>query len=224
LSRRGLLFDLDGTLADTAPDLVAVLNRLLADAGRAPVPYAIARNSVSHGAIGLIRLGFGMASDAPVNADLRQRFLELYQTIGHTNSSLFISLESIHTVCSKIDARWGVVTNKPEFLTLPLLDYLGARQAAGTVISGDTLEQRKPDPAPLLLAASELGVAPEDCIYIGDAERDIVAGKAAGMRTILTSYGYIRPGEDYQSWGADATADHPRRIGPMVFELAKAEG
>jgi phosphoglycolate phosphatase len=214
------LFDLDGTLADTAPDLVAVLNLLLAEAGRPPMPFALARNAVSHGAVGLIRLGFGLPADAPVDAGLSQRFIALYKKNGHSNSRLFINLPDILAICSKINAGWGVVTNKPQALTEPLLDHLGVLRSAGAVVSGDTLPQRKPDPAPLELAARQLGVEPSSCIYLGDAERDIVAGRAAGMRTLSTSYGYIRPGEDLTTWQADATVDHPRKIEAMVLQMA----
>lgn len=219
MSLRGLLFDLDGTLADTAPDLVGVLNRLLADAGRPPVPFAIARNVVSHGAVGLIRLGFELPADAPVDQSLRQKFIDLYLRHGHINSRLFILLETIIDLCSQFGAQWGVVTNKPENLTVPLLDCLGVRASAGTIVSGDTLPRKKPDPAPLVLAARELGADPADCVYIGDAERDIIAGRAAGMLTVATSYGYIRPDEDVAAWGANAIADHPRKIGPMLQQL-----
>ena len=222
MSRRGLLFDLDGTLADTAPDLVAVLNRLLAEHSRPPVPFAIARNVVSHGALGLIRLGFGLPPEAPVDEPVRQRFLDLYEEFGHSFSRVFIELKTILSVCSELDAGWGVVTNKPAALTEPLLEHLGLLASAGTVISGDTLATRKPDPAPLHLAARQLGVDPADCIYLGDAERDIIAGRAAGMRTIATSYGYIRPGEDHRSWQADATVDHPSRIAAMLLAMTDA--
>lgn len=219
MSRLGLLFDLDGTLADTAPDLVAVLNRLLAEAGRPPMPFAIARNAVSHGAIGLIRLGFELPQGSTVDARLRQRFLDLYESHGHQGSSLFIRLEDILSICSNIGARWGIVTNKPQALTEPLLEALGVRGSVGTVVSGDTLPQRKPDPAPLALAARQLGVDPARCIYLGDAERDVAAGRAAGMRTIVTAYGYIRPGEAYTAWRSDAVVDHPRRIQAMLLSM-----
>jgi 2-phosphoglycolate phosphatase len=219
LSRPGLLFDLDGTLADTAPDLVAVLNRLLAEAGRPPVPYAIARNEVSNGALGLIRLGFGLPADVPVEARLRQAFLDLYAERGHIHSRLFIEIDTIHEVVSKTRAGWGIVTNKPAALTAALLDHLGILEQAETVVGGDTLPQRKPHPAPLLHAARELQVAPEACIYLGDARRDIEAGRAAGMRTISTSYGYIRPGEDVLRWSADVDVDHPRKIRSMLLDM-----
>lgn len=223
MSITGILFDLDGTLADTAPDLVAVLNRLLAEADRPPMPYAIARNEVSHGALGLIRLGFGLPPNAPVDEDLRQRFLDLYLENGHKNSSLFISIEYLSDAFSDSGLRWGVVTNKPAFLTEPLLDSLGVRGHLGSVVSGDTLPQRKPDPAPLELAARELGAPASACIYLGDAERDIQAGRSAGMRTIATSYGYVRPGEDVAGWNADAIVDHPSRI-PSMLERMRRTG
>ena len=219
---RGFLFDLDGTLADTAPDLVAVLNTLLREAGRPPVPFAIARNEVSHGALGLIRLGFGLAPNAAIDPDLRQRFLDIYEQNGHSNSFLFIRLDDLLQACSELDARWGIVTNKPEALTEPLLESLGIRQSVATVVSGDTLPQRKPDPAPLLHAAAALELDPADCIYLGDAERDMIAGRAAGMRTIATSYGYIRPDESIESWQADAIVNHPRRIVPMLRAMTNA--
>jgi phosphoglycolate phosphatase len=219
LSDSGLLFDLDGTLADTAPDLVAVLNQLLLEDGRPPMPFALARNQVSHGAVGLIRLGYQLPPDASIDDSLRQRFLDIYQNNGHGNSKLFLDLQTIRLICSKIHARWGVVTNKPAALTEPLLDYLGLAASAGAIVSGDTLPQRKPDPAPLEFAARQLGVEPSNCIYLGDAERDIVAGRAAGMRTVATSYGYIRPGEDVKAWRADATVDHPRKIAAMIFAM-----
>jgi phosphoglycolate phosphatase len=222
LRLKGVLFDLDGTLVDTAPDLVAVLNRLLAEQDRPPVPYAIARNEVSNGALGLIRLGFDLAPDAPVATELRQRFLAVYAEMGHTNSRLFILLDDINDMVSTMAVRWGIVTNKPRALTEPLIAALGLGTSVGSVVSGDTLPERKPDPAPLELAAREIGVEARECVYLGDARRDIVAGRAAGMRTIATTYGYIRPGDDVRAWQADAVVDHPRKIGPMLLKMSEA--
>jgi len=219
LRRPGLLFDLDGTLVDTAPDLVAVLNRMLAAAGRPPVPYALARNEVSNGALGLLRLGFSLSPDTPIDMPLRQSFLQAYLDHGHNNSFLFIALDLINQIVSETGGEWGIVTNKPAAMTEALLEHLGMRQHVGALVCGDTLSERKPHPAPLLLAASQLGVDPGDCIYLGDARRDIEAGRAAGMRTVATSYGYIRPGEDISSWNADAQVDHPRKIRAMLLEL-----
>lgn len=219
MSHPGLLFDLDGTLADTAPDLVAVLNRLLMLRGRPPVPYAIARNHASHGAAGLLRLGFGLGAETPPSEELRQEFIATYTTMDHQNSMLFITLDELTAVVSSCRAAWGIVTNKPAALTESLLARLGLGGLAGVVVGGDTLPQRKPHPAPLLHAALAIGVEPRDCIYLGDAERDIKAGRAAGMRTVATSYGYIRPGEDFKRWNADAHVDHPRKIRSLLQQM-----
>ncbi len=220
MSIAAVLFDLDGTLADTAPDLVAVLNRMLAEAGRAPMPYAIARNEVSNGSTGLVRLGFGDAGPAAEFEALRARFIELYARDVCINSRLYITLNDIDDCISRIGRRWGVVTNKPRAMTVPLLDALGLGGRPGSVVSGDQLPQRKPHPAPLLLAAGELGIAPEHCVYVGDAPRDVEAGRAAGMVTIAAAYGYIRPHVDVTAWSADYVARHPRELVAMLGDLA----
>jgi N-acetyl-D-muramate 6-phosphate phosphatase len=215
VSLTAVLFDLDGTLVDTAPDLVAVLNRMLREHGRPSMPYAVARNEVSNGAAGLLRLGFGDSSTT--DAGLRQRFLDLYRDNICVNSRLFIEIDVISKILS--NRLWGIVTNKPRALTEALLDRLGVAVASGCVVSGDRLPQRKPDPAPLRLAAEELGVAPAECVYIGDAPRDIEAGRAAGMRTVAASYGYIRPGENCLAWGADAVLRRPSELESVLSAL-----
>jgi len=211
LTGGAVLFDLDGTLVDTAPDLVAVLNRMLGERGRPPVPYAIARNEVSNGAVGLIRLGFGADLPPDELEVLRAQFLEIYMLGVCVKSSIFIGL---HRIFENIDHSrpWGIVTNKPRAMTEPLLDALGLGGRAGSVVSGDTLPQRKPDPAPLLFAARELGLEPGRCIYVGDAVRDIEAGHAAGMRTIAAAWGYIRPQANPRDWGADVVIRHPEEL------------
>jgi N-acetyl-D-muramate 6-phosphate phosphatase len=212
-----VLFDLDGTLADTAPDLVRVLNRMLVEQGRTQMPYAIARNEVSNGAGGLLRLGFGDLGSPDDLEVLRRRFLDLYAEDVHSKSRLFIQLEDINDHCHEL--TWGVVTNKPEAFTRPLLAALGLASRAGCVVSGDRLPQRKPHPAPLKLAAQELGVAAERCVYVGDAPRDIEAGKNAHMATIAAAYGYIRPREDPHSWGADIVIRRPSEMRAALAEL-----
>jgi phosphoglycolate phosphatase len=213
---RAVLLDLDGTLADTAPDLVAVLNRLLLEHGRPRMPYAIARNEVSNGALGLLRLGFGEGGDSGEREALRARFLELYARNVCVNSRLFIDLKILYDSLPEI--AWGVVTNKPEALTHPLIEGLGLSGLA-CVVGGDRLPQRKPHPAPLLLAAAEIGVPPERCVYVGDAPRDVAAGRAAGMATIVAAYGYIRPGEPVAGWGADAVIRHPAELDGALASL-----
>ncbi|MEO8466373.1 MAG: HAD-IA family hydrolase [Gammaproteobacteria bacterium] len=220
MSTIGVLFDLDGTLVDTAPDLVAVLNELLHESGRVRMPFAIARNEVSNGAIGLLRLGFG-EFDAPEELDtLRARFLEIYRRSVCVNSKLFMDIDTLFR--EEGDFAWGIVTNKPQAFTEPLLAQLGIAGRWGTVVSGDRLPQRKPDPAPLLLAARELGIAPGSCVYIGDAPRDIEAGRAAGMKTVAAAFGYIRPHEDPTTWGADFLVRQPREIPAVLRQLRRS--
>jgi phosphoglycolate phosphatase len=217
MSTVGVLFDLDGTLVDTAPDLVAVLNELLHESGRVRMPFAIARNEVSNGAIGLLRLGFG-DSTAPAELDgLRARFLEIYRRKICVGSRLFIDIETLFR--EHVGYGWGIVTNKPHAFTEPLLAQLGIADHWGAVVSGDRLPQRKPDPAPLLLAARELGIEPGNCVYLGDAPRDIEAGRAAGMKTVAAAFGYIRPRENPAAWGADFLVRQPHEISALLRQL-----
>jgi phosphoglycolate phosphatase len=220
VSVEAVLFDLDGTLVDTAPDLVAVLNRLLVENGRTQMPFAIARNEVSNGAGGLLRLGFGDLASPDELELLRARFLDVYADCVADRSRLFIGLEDIDEQLSR--TAWGVVTNKPDAFTRPLLAALGLAPLARCVVSGDRLPQRKPNPAPLLLAAEELGVAATRCVYVGDAPRDVEAGKAAGMATIAAAYGYIRPREDPYAWGADEVIRRPHDLGAALARLGVA--
>ena len=204
-----VLLDLDGTLVDTAPDLCAVLNAVLARHDRPALPYAIARNEVSNGAVGMLRAAFPETSTAEELEGLRLEFLEIYLQSVCIKSRIFIGLEDILNQLEKNHRPWGVVTNKPHAMTQPLLEAVGLTGRASCVVSGDRLPERKPHPAPLRLAASELGLEPAQCVYVGDAPRDIEAGQAAGMATIAAAYGYIRPGEDPHSWGADAVIRRP---------------
>jgi 2-phosphoglycolate phosphatase len=219
MSVLGVLFDLDGTLVDTAPDLVAVLNAMLVERGRVRMPFAVARNEVSNGALGLLRLGFGEVADPEELRLLRQRFLEIYGSNVCVNSRLFIDIDELFKTSQ--DLRWGIVTNKPQAFTDPLLAALEIAGRWQTIVSGDRLPQRKPDPAPLLLAAAELDLAPSSCVYIGDAPRDIEAGRAAGMTTVAAGFGYIRPHEDPDAWGADVVVRQPREIGGVLESLRR---
>jgi N-acetyl-D-muramate 6-phosphate phosphatase len=216
-----LLLDLDGTLIDTAPDLVAVLNRVLREDRRAPLPYALARNEVSRGAIGLLRRAYGDDLDDDLLESLRSRFLEAYATAVCVNSIPFIALQDIIDTISTNGMRWGIVTNKPRRYTVALLEALGIDHLPECTVSGDDLTVRKPDPAPLRLAAERLGVPASACVYVGDAPGDIVAGRAAAMRTIAAAYGYIRPGESVAAWRADAVAPRPRDVLRIVGELVQ---
>ena len=207
----GVLFDLDGTLLDTAPDMAAAVNALRAEQGMPALPFASLRSHVSHGAARLVEVGFGCSSGTEFEA-LRRRFLDLYRADLSRGTHLFDGLE---TVLGWLETRripWGVVTNKPGWLTDPLLADLELAARAACVISGDSLPQRKPHPLPLLHAASLLGLAPSACAYVGDAERDIQAGRAAGMRTCVAAFGYLGEDDDPWSWQPDAIADHPSRL------------
>ncbi len=210
-SIRAVLFDLDGTLLDTAPDLVCVLNQVRTEAGREPLPYAAARAHVSHGSGGLIRFGF--PDEAPdVQERWRLRLLELYSRQLAVGTRLFEGCREVLDTLAARGMGWGIVTNKPAFLTDPLLLELGLAAEAGCVVSGDTLPQRKPHPAPLLLAASKLSLPPGQCLYVGDAERDVQAARAAGMPVLVARYGYLGPDDDPHLWGPDAMVDRPPQI------------
>lgn len=208
---RAVLFDLDGTLLDTAPDMCRALNLLRAQEGMSPLPFEQLRLHVSHGAARLVAVGFGCAAGDRFES-LRVRFLDLYR--GHLCEStcVFDGLDDVLIELETRDIPWGVVTNKPAWLTDPLMDALGLSGRAGCVISGDTLPEKKPHPLPLLHAAGLLGVPPASCAYVGDAERDIQAGRAAGMRTLVAGFGYISADEDPAAWLADRVVSHPGEL------------
>lgn len=210
-SIRAVLFDLDGTLLDTAPDLVRVLNQLRIEQGRDPLPYATARAQVSHGSTGLVRLGFPDAG-ADLQERLRRRLLDLYSQRLAEGTQLFDGCRQVLDTLVARRLGWGIVTNKPAFLTDPLLARLGLAAEAGCVVSGDTLPERKPHPAPLLLAASQLSLPATNCLYVGDAERDVQAARAAGMPVLVARYGYLGPDDDPHLWAPDAMIDRPPQI------------
>jgi N-acetyl-D-muramate 6-phosphate phosphatase len=210
-SLRAVLFDLDGTLLDTAPDLIRVLNQVRIEQGREPLPWTLARAQVSHGSSGLIRLGFPDLS-GELQEQLRLRLLELYSAQLAVGTRLFDGCQAVLDQLAARGMAWGIVTNKPGFLTTPLLATLGLDRLAGCVVSGDTLPERKPHPAPLLLAASQLSLPPGQCLYVGDAERDVQASRAAGMPVLVARYGYLGPADDPVSWGPDGQIDVPGGI------------
>ena len=214
-SYSAVLFDLDGTLIDTAPDMVAVLQDMQRVHDREPVAYELARANVSNGAIGLLRVGFP-DQDHTYMSPMHVEYLERYQRRVSVDSSVFEGLEALLEALEGADRAWGIVTNKPENLTTPLLETLGLSARSACVVSGDTLPQRKPDPAPLLHACSLAGLAPEQTIYVGDAERDIEAGRAAGMATIAAAYGYITADDDPTAWGADVIAADTAELDTLV--------
>jgi phosphoglycolate phosphatase len=206
-----VLFDLDGTLLDTAPDMVGALDELRRENGFAPLPFEEVRALVSHGSGRLVRLGFPEA-DSERLAVLQRRYLEIYAAALSARTRLFPGMDAVLAELAARRLALGVVTNKPSWLTEPLLKQLGLRERFACVISGDSLSERKPHPMPLLHAAKLAGAAPEDCLYVGDAERDVQAARAAGMRSLVATYGYLADGEDWRAWGGDGAIASPAEL------------
>ena len=212
-----VLFDLDGTLIDTAPDMVAVLQDLQKAHGIEPVPYALGRANVSHGAIGLLRVGFP-DENAKYNSPLHLEYLERYTQRICVKSVIFDGLEALLDDLDTAGIPWGIVTNKPERLTLPLLQMLELESRSACIVSGDSVTERKPHPAPMLHACEVAGMTPQQTIYAGDAARDIEAGRAAGMATIAAAYGYVTDDDDPASWGADEIASDTADLAKIVLK------
>jgi N-acetyl-D-muramate 6-phosphate phosphatase len=202
-----VLFDLDGTLIDTAPDMVDALNRMLERHGKPRLPYAHVRNTVSRGSLALVKLGFGDALPEQELKNLQHEYLAVYAEGLCVASRPFEGMMELLDELEAAGIRWGVVTNKPGWLTEPLLRQLGLHGRAACIVSGDTLPVRKPDPAPLRHAAKLAQREPGQCVYIGDDRRDVDAGRAAGMRTVVARYGYIEDREDPRQWEADDMID-----------------
>ena len=207
-----LLFDLDGTLVDTAPDMARALNHLLREHHRPALPFAHIRSQVSHGALALIQLGFGISAEHREFGTLRQRFLQIYAAGLCRETRLFRGMRAVLDHCRQRHLPWGIVTNKPAFLTEPLVKQLGLWDEAACVVSGDTLSRRKPHPQPLLHGCRLTGSSPHRCIYVGDAARDIEAGKRAGMTTLVATFGYLDSADRPISWGADGLVSEPAEL------------
>lgn len=217
-----VLFDLDGTLVDTAPDMVAVLQNLQREHGVEEIGYELARSNVSNGAIGLLTVGFPELA-IEFGDGMHQLYLEKYSELICEGSRVFDGLGELLDELDAMGCPWGVVTNKPTQLTLPLLVALGLADRAVCMVSGDTLSVRKPDPAPLLLACDIAGVDPQTSIYIGDAERDIEAGQRAGMATIAAGYGYITADDDPREWDADVIATTAEELAQIVLKAVNLD-
>jgi phosphoglycolate phosphatase len=208
---RGVLFDLDGTLLDTAPDMADALNRLRADEGLAELPFERIRPHVSHGALRLIRVGFGEPGPERFES-LRARYLDIYRLGLADRTRLFDGFDAVLATLERSGIPWGVVTNKPGWLTVPLLEQLGLASRSACIVAGDTLPQRKPHPAPLLHAAGLIGLPPRDCLYLGDAERDVQAARNAGMIPLVAGFGYLDEGEDPAAWRPDGILSRPAEL------------
>lgn len=211
-----VLFDLDGTLIDTAPDLASAANQMRTDRGMLSLPLSDYRHLVGAGARGMILIAFGLTPDSVDFEVLKLEFFANYESCLTSNSEAFSGVPVLINRLQQANISWGVVTNKSKRFTVPLTQAMPLFDGAGSIVSGDTTEHAKPHPAPLLLAASQLGFSPQKCVYVGDDERDIVAGKAAGMRTVAAAYGYLGAGVDHRSWNADATIHSPLELALLL--------
>lgn len=203
LDVRAVLFDLDGTLADTAADLAGALNRVRADRSLPPVALEVLRPHASHGARGMLGAAFGIGRESPDFETLRDMFLNHYAAALCDKTTLFDDAERVLAEIERRGLRWGIVTNKAARFTVPLLERLALSARTVAIVCGDTTANAKPHPEPLLAAAAMLKIDPSDCVYVGDAERDIIAGRAAGMKTLIASYGYLGADDLPEGWAAD---------------------
>ncbi len=206
---RTVLFDLDGTLADTAPDLAFALNSVLEECGRKTLSFDVIRPIVSHGTNALIYLGFELEPEDEGFTEIRDRLIDIYRDNIARETRLFPGMDDVLETLEAQGLKWGIITNKPGFLTDPLVQALGIYERAICVVSGDTTAHSKPHPEPMHYAATIADTDPEYCLYIGDAKRDIEAGLNAGMKTVAALFGYISEHESPSDWGAHASIAAP---------------
>jgi phosphoglycolate phosphatase len=212
---RAALFDLDGTLLDTAPDMAAALNVLREEQRQSHVEFALIRPQVSNGAAAVVRVGFP-AADAEQAEQLRLRFLDIYALQLADQTRLFRGFDEVLGTLEAHGIPWGVVTNKPARLTEPLLDALKLTARAACIVSGDTIPERKPHPAPLRLAAERIGIPAQHCLYLGDALRDVQAAIAAGMLPLGARFGYLDAAEEPERWPVAGWIDRPAELLPWL--------
>jgi len=210
----GVFFDLDGTLVDSAPDLIVAMQRLRAELGESPVDVTAIGEVVSKGGRAMLRRGFPGADDARIEL-LLPRFLDLYAEAIATHTLLYSGMDEVLTSLERSGIRWGVVTNKPGRLARALLTAIDLERRCAAMVSGDCLPLRKPDPAPLLHACALAGVVARRSVYVGDDMRDIEAGRRAGMKTVAAGWGYLN-GEDPHAWQADSVAMSPGELPRML--------
>jgi len=207
-----ILFDLDGTLIDSAPDLAGACNDMRRERGLEPVGYEKLRAMVGSGARGMVGAGFGIAPGDSTYLELRDEFLNRYEQRMTHETRVFADVAPLLARLAEERIAWGIVTNKATRFAAPLVAALGLAEAAGTLVCGDTTPHSKPHPEPLLEAARRLGVAPGSCVYVGDDKRDVDAGRAAGMRTIVAAWGYLGAGDPPAAWAADAIIAGPGEL------------
>lgn len=211
-----LLFDLDGTFADTAPDLGAALNRLRADLDLPPVPLEQLRPHTSSGVRGMLGAGLDMRPSDPRYAEFHQRYLRFYAEAICVNTTVFPGIDELVNQLQARGIPWGIITNKTQRFTLPLLEQLGYAKRADCIVSGDSSPRTKPAAHPMHLACRLIARAPAQCLYVGDDLRDIQAGRAVGMPTVAVRYGYLGTGEPIEDWGADHLVEHAADIAALA--------
>ncbi|MBC3950256.1 Phosphoglycolate phosphatase [Pseudomonas savastanoi pv. glycinea] len=209
---RAVLFDMDGTLLDTAPDFIAICQAMLAERGLPAVPDKLIRDEVSGGAKAMVAATFAMSPDAEGFEALRLEFLERYQRDCAVHSKLFDGMAELLADIEKANLIWGVVTNKPVRFAQPIMDQLGLSQRSALLICPDHVTRSKPDPEPLTLACKMLDLDPASVLFVGDDLRDIESGRDAGTKTAAVRYGYIHPNDNPDHWGADVVVDHPLEL------------
>ena len=209
---KAVLFDLDGTVADTAPDLGHALNRMLLARGQDALPITLIRTEASAGSRGLLRLGFNIQPSDDGYESMRDEFLGNYTERLCHDTVLFPGMAELLDELEARNLPWGIVTNKPTRFTQPLMQLLDLEKRAACIISGDQTAHAKPHPAPLLAASEQIAIAPAECIYLGDDHRDVTASLAAGMLPIVANYGYLGNGQPPETWGTKHLIDHPRDL------------
>lgn len=218
---RAVLFDLDGTLVDTAADFVRAANALRAARGWQALPVERIAEQVSNGALAVTSVTFDIDEHHDEFAARRQELLDAYEQHLGAGALLYPTLENLLSQLQSMGVPWGIVTNKPVQYAAPLIEKLGIAEFCGSLVCPDHVTERKPHPEGLLLAAEQLGTAPEQCIYAGDHLRDIEAGRAAGMHTVAAAFGYLAPGDQASSWHADASADTPEALSRFILHKVR---
>ena len=215
---QAVLFDLDGTLIDSAPDLGAAADKMRTDRGLPSLDYALYRPMAGSGARGMLEIAFGMGPEHPDYENFKEEFLSNYEKAMTVHSVIFDGVQDLLLHLQEMGLRWGVVTNKSQRFTLPLTAQIPLFASAQAIVSGDTTPHAKPHPEPLFEAARRMQLSPEHCWYVGDDERDIVAGKAAGMTTVAAHYGYLGSQAEVLSWGADHIIHSPLALAELLVQ------
>ena len=215
---QAVLFDLDGTLIDSAPDLGAAADKMRTDRGLPSLDYSLYRPMAGSGAKGMLEIAFGMGPEHPDYENFKEEFLSNYEKAMTVHSVIFDGVQDLLVHLQELGLRWGVVTNKSQRFTLPLTAQIPLFASAQAIVSGDTTPHAKPHPEPLFEAARRMQLSPEHCWYVGDDERDIVAGKAAGMTTVAAHYGYLGSQAKVLSWGADHIIHSPLALAALLVQ------